>query len=322
MQFQCEIISLGFDKNDDPIAVAVDGYIGFVDQGLMFNVHNGASVSVAVPHPLGGMVSAGEGGLIMWTRSDEGTQSIGQCGESCWLETMAINTDAMIMAVGAARQVSVFDLKTNQMINQFDHKHSVSSLCFDSKGRKLFASTYQGVAVWFSRLSHQSQKLMKWEGSHTMVAISPNDRFLMTAMQDNALHGWRLSDAKDMRMGGYPAKIRDLRFFAKGTMLATSGASGVVVWPFFKSTGPMGEEAHEIHPQSGHHVVKLAGAQSHPFVAAALDDGRVWLADLSSQGFEWVRKSGGPSVTAMAFNGKGDRLLIGDESGLVYSHEA
>jgi len=55
-------------------------------------------------------------------------------------------------------------------------------------------------------------------------------------------------------------------------------------------------------------------------VAAALDDGRVWLADLSSQGFQWVRPQGGPSVTAMAFNAQGDKLLIGDEDGLVYSH--
>jgi len=203
--------------------------------------------------------------MIVWTQPDQDPITIAALGASHWLEIMAINADAMILAVGSARKVWVFDLKTYEMINQFDHKHSVSGLCFDSKGRKLYASTYQGVAVWFARLSGQSQKLMKWEGSHTMVAISPDDRFLMTAMQDNALHGWRLSDSKDMRMGGYPAKIRDLEFFARGKMLATSGASGIVVWPFLKPTGPMGEEAHEIHPQQGHLVVKVAGAPSHPF---------------------------------------------------------
>ena len=46
-----------------------------------------------------------------------------------------------------------------------------------------------------------------------------------------------------MRMGGYPAKPRSLAFLGAGALLATSGAPGVVVWPFGGANGPMGREA-------------------------------------------------------------------------------
>jgi hypothetical protein len=64
-------------------------------------------------------------------------------------------------------------------------------------------------------------------------------------MQENALHGWRLSDAKDMRMGGYPAKPRSFAFLSKGALFATGGSHGAVIWPL-RPQRPMGKEAAEI----------------------------------------------------------------------------
>ena len=43
-------------------------------------------------------------------------------------------------------------------------------------------------------------------------------------MQENALHGWRLSDGQHMRMSGYPSKTHILSFTRNGKWLATSGA--------------------------------------------------------------------------------------------------
>ena len=65
-------------------------------------------------------------------------------------------------------------------------------------------------------------------------------------MQEAQLHGWRVADEKNMRMGGYPAKPKSLAFLAKGSLMATSGANGVVVWPFAGATGPMGKQAAEV----------------------------------------------------------------------------
>src|ERR1700744_5310637 len=112
-------------------------------------------------------------------------------------------------------------------------------------------------------------------------AVWPAGRFLASAMQETALHGWRLQDSRDMRMGGYPAKPKSLAFLADGALLATSGASGVVVWPFAGANGPMGREAAEIGADEAAVVTRVAGHPAGHRVAAGLDDGRIWTADLA-----------------------------------------
>ena len=64
-------------------------------------------------------------------------------------------------------------------------------------------------------------------------------------MQENALHGWRLSDGQHMRMSGYPSKTTTLSFSRNGKWLATSGADAMVLWPFFGG-GPMGKAPMEL----------------------------------------------------------------------------
>ncbi len=43
------------------------------------------------------------------------------------------------------------------------------------------------------------------EGLHLGVVFSPDNRFVITSMQEAAMHGWRLSDGGHMRMTGYPS---------------------------------------------------------------------------------------------------------------------
>src|SRR5690606_29802131 len=147
-------------------------------------------------------------------------------------------------------------------------------------------------------------------------------KFLITAMQENALHGWRIADGKDMRMGGYPAKIKSIDFFMEGKLLATSGASGAVVWPFMKACVPMGEQASEINPEESSVVTVVSGAPNDTILAAGLEDGRVWLGELKSTGVEWVKREKGAPITALCVSPDAHRLLIGDEDGNVYIFEA
>ena len=42
------------------------------------------------------------------------------------------------------------------------------------------------------------------------ISFSPDGRFLVTAMQEPTLHGWRMVDGKHMRMAGYSAKVRSI----------------------------------------------------------------------------------------------------------------
>jgi WD40 repeat protein len=144
---------------------------------------------------------------------------------------------------------------------------------------------------------------------------SPDGKFLMSAMQENSLHGWRLSDSKDMRMGGYPAKVKSLAFLSGGLMLATSGANGAVVWPFQGANGPMGKEAAEIAYDQDALVVRVAATPGAGILAGGLDDGRVWVCDLKSGRREMIKAEKGAAISALAMTPDGRSVAWGDEDG-------
>ena len=134
-------------------------------------------------------------------------------------------------------------------------------------------------------------------------------------MQENQLHGWRVADEKNMRMGGYPAKVKSLVFLSKGQLMATSGANGAVVWPFASSTGPMGKQAAEVGFDEGALVVRVAATPGSGRLAAGLDDGRVWVTETTAARLEPIKAEKGPVITALAITPDGRRLAWGDEEG-------
>ena len=117
-------------------------------------------------------------------------------------------------------------------------------LCFLPKGYRLALAHYNGVSLWFPN-ADAAPSVLEWKGSHLDATVSPDGRFLVTSMQENALHGWRLADSRNMRMTGYPGKTRSLSWSHDGHWLATSGADACVVWPFKDKDGPMGKAPRE-----------------------------------------------------------------------------
>ena len=172
-----------------------------------------------------------------------------------------------------------------------------------------------GAALWFGRIAEQKPTFLKWAGSHTAVTWSPDGAFVVTAMQDNQLHGWRIKDQKNLRMGGYPSKVRSMSFLSNGQLLATSGAQGAVLWPFIGSNGPMGREATEVGFDEGSLVDLVASQPKHGLLAAGLNDGRVWLADPAGQGLNFLKAEKGAAITALAMSPDARRVAWADEDG-------
>lgn len=316
------IIAALFDSAGEPVVAIADGRVAFPDSDTVFDAHPNAGILSALLHPSGvGLITGGDDGRIVWTTKDAGPVEIA-AHKGAWFDALAASAESGLLAAASGKQVHVHDLRGKDAPKILEHPSSVSGLAFDAKGRKLYAASYNGAYVWFARLAQQKPQLLKWAGSHTAIALSPDDKFLITAMQDNSLHGWRLSDAKDMRMGGYPAKIKSLSFFAHGKLLATSGANGAVVWPFLKATGPMGENASEIAAEDSAFVTIVAGAAEDTVLAGGLDDGRVWLAELKSTAQEWIKREKGSPISALDLSPEANRVLIGDEDGSVYIYEA
>lgn len=311
--FDAFVTAVLFDRAGRAAFALGDGTVRF-ESGEALAAHDGAALGAAL-HPSGeGLVTGGDDGRVVWSRPS-GVEVLAQINGR-WIDAVATSAASGLIAFAAGREVHVRDAADPGFARVFTHDKSVADLAFEPKGRRLAAATYGGVALWYARIADQKPQLLKWAGSHIAAAFSPDARFVMSSMQENQLHGWRLADGKDLRMGGYPAKVRSMAFLSKGLLLATAGAPGAVVWPFVGASGPMGKEAIEIGFDESALVVRVAAALNHSLLAAGLEDGRVWICDLNSQRRDPVKAEKGAAISALALSPDGRRLAWGDEDGL------
>ena len=312
LSFDAPVSAVLFDASGQAAFALGDGTVRFED-GTVSEVHDGAVLSACL-HPSGrGVVTGGDDGRVVWSTPDQAQELADAHGK--WIDAVAASPASGLIAFATGRTVSVLDQADPHFRRDFVHERSVADIAFEPKGRKLACATYGGAATWFARIETQKPTLLKWAGSHTRVMYSPDGAFLVSAMQENQLHGWRLKDSKDLRMGGYPSKIRDMAFFDQGKLLATSGAQGAVVWPFAGANGPMGKEAAEISHDEASTVVRVAAAPRGSALAGGLADGRVWATDVRTGPHRWVRAEKGAAITALAMSADGRRLAWGDEDG-------
>jgi WD40 repeat protein len=305
----------GFALGDGTVRFEIDG--GFVTVEAHGGAMGGAVLSAAV-HPSGrGLVTGGDDGRVVWSRVEGGeiVSTLVAEVKGKWIEHLATSAASGLIAFTAGREAHVRDAADPAFTRVFAHDKTVTGLAFDPKGRRLATAAYGGVSLWWAKIAEQKPQLLKWPGSHVAVAYSPDGKFLVSSMQENQLHGWRLSDAKDMRMGGYPAKVKSLAFFDKGNLLVTSGANGAVVWPFAGANGPMGKEASEIGFSRDSLVVRVAGIDAKPVAIAGQDNGKIWAAHLRSGRLETLKAERGAAISALAVSTDGTRLVWGDEDG-------
>ena len=277
--------------------------------------HEGAALSVA-----GGpfFVSGGDDGKLQRIAADGTLTTVGSFG-SKWVEhvaTTAATPGKTLIAGGVGKAVHVFDA-SGAKLKELTHPSTVTGVVFDAKGKRVCASHYNGASLWFVGAKADNPRVLEWKGSHTGVVISPDGDCVVTAMQENALHGWRLSDGQHMRMSGYPAKTRAMGFTRNGKWLATSGAESVVLWPFFGG-GPMGKPPTELAGgDEGVLCTMLACHPQHDMIAAGFSDGLVVLADVSSSRVLPVAAPGRGRISAMAWSADGAYLAFGTEDGFA-----
>ena len=311
ISFHAYVASALFDRNGAVFALG-DGSVRF-DTGEVVQAHEGVVLSAAL-HPDGdGIITGGDDGRLVWSRRSGAVELCNIGGK--WIDAVAASPQSGLIAVAAGRDLIVRDARDASFERRFRHDRTVADVAFDPKGRKIAVASYGGVLLWFARIAEQKPQMLKWPGAHTGVTFSPDGKFVLSAMQENALHGWRLSDAKDMRMAGYPGKIRSMVFIAKGALMATSGGPGVVIWPFAGANGPMGREAVEIDVDESALVVRCAGASGLPRLTWGRADGRVFSADLDVTGVHEIRAEKGAQITALAMSPDGKQVAYGDEDG-------
>lgn len=313
-EFGAYVTAACFDPaNGQPAFALGDGTLrlGAESDFTTIAAHQGAVLSLCA-HPLGGFLSGGDDGQLIRTQASEAHQV--QKFGSKWVEHLAGFTGKTPYIAAAVGKTVHLLSGAGEKLRELAHPSTVTGIAFDTKGKRLAASHYNGASLWFTA-SASAPKMLEWKGSHTGVVLHPNGEALVTSMQENALHGWTLPEGKHMRMAGYPAKPESIGFTKSGRWLATAGAESIVLWPFFGG-GPMGKPPTELGMGDGI-VKRIACHPQHEVVAAGFDTGLVLVADIGRERVLPVCGPGRGSVTALAWNADGGQLALGTEQGFA-----
>ena len=303
-----QVVAAMFLGEAPALALADGGVlIGEPDEQKRVEAHPGAAILFAVGDGRT-FLTGGDDGRVVATDADAGLREIAS-EKGRWIDALAMRGGAYAWSAG--KQVSARDEAGS--VCTWGAPSSVRGLAFQPKGYRLAATHYNGVSLWFPKVEGPPQTL-EWKGAHLDATFSPDGRFLVTSMQENALHGWRLADSRNMRMTGYPGKTRSLSWSHDGAWLATSGADAAVVWPFKDKDGPMGKAPRECGVREAR-VTKVAFHPRALVVAIGYADGLALLCRLADAAEILVRRPGGGPVSALAWNANGARLLFGLESG-------
>jgi WD40 repeat protein len=287
--------------------VSLDGSIRRVDAasgGILCSVTDGKQI-----------VFGSDDGRVLSVNAAGETRTLATDAKRRWIDNVALHSDGSIAySAGKTAFVKQPNSKGKEAADKsFDVPSTVGGLAFAPKGLRLAIAHYNGVTMWFPNMAG-SGELLEWKGSHLGVMFSPDGKFLVTAMHEAALHGWRLVDAKHMRMTGYPGRVRSMAWTTGGKALATSGADCIILWPVASRDGPMGKEPAMLAPLP----TKVSVVACHPsadVLAAGYADGTVLMVRMEDGAEILVRRKDDVPVAGLAWSADGKHLALATEAG-------
>ena len=265
------------------------------------------------------ILTGGDDGRFLKISLKGEVNEIGNFGTR-WVDNVTANNGSLVCSSG--KIVYLWSPNTKEP-KLFEHNSTIGGMAFDNKGRRLAVSRYDGVTLWKKNYSNkwESSNLI-WKGSHNKVSFSPDGKYLVTSMQENAIRCWRLKDKIDFAMSGYNAKVKSFAFVGETSYLATSGALGMgiaatICWPF-DGDGPMGRQPVCLSYTGNNQVTFVEPFPSEKAVFAGLSDGSVYLSQIeNTNNTIIIRSFTGSEVSAIATTEDRSHVLIGDMGGNI-----
>jgi WD40 repeat protein len=286
------------------------------EAALLFAEPNGETRRMAV-HDGAILATAADGARIA-SGGDDGKVVVTDAGSSRvlatdpkrrWIDHVALGADgAVAWSAGKTAFVQAKDVR------ELEVPSTVGGIAFLPKGFRLAVAHYNGATLWFPNAPQAEPERLEWKGSHLGATVSPDGRFLVTAMQEPMLHGWRLADGQHMRMSGYGTRVTSLDWSTGGRWLATSGSNQIILWPFQTKDGPMDKQPRLV-AATEHRVEVVACHPGLDIVAAGYSDGMALMVRVGTGAQVLVKKPGDAPVSAMAWSADGMLLAFGTESG-------
>ncbi len=257
------------------------------------------------------IVTGGDDGQLIATDARGEHQVLALDDRRRWIDQVALGSDGAV-AWSAGKVAHVRTKKSD--VRSFEAPSTVAGLAFAPKGFRLAIAHYNGATLWFPNAAGATPQMLEWKGSHLGVTFSPDGKFLVTTMQESALHGWRIADGQHMRMTGYSARVRSLGWTAGGAFLATSGSEQLILWPFDGKDGPMRRQPKMLAAAKAR-VAMVACHPRQPVVAVGYADGAVLLVRIDDGALIEARQADSQPVSALGWDSRGQSLAFGTEAG-------
>jgi WD40 repeat protein len=314
-------VAAAFDQSGDLAAVVLgDGTATLFEPGApqsaakTLHAHDGACLCLCADIDDGAFISGGDDGRLV-RLSNSGTETLAE-SPGRWIADVAAHRAAGLRAFAAGREVVRLPRGRPQRSQPLHHTSTVAAIAFSPNGRRLAAAHYCAVSLWWSAADASKPRLLPWRGSHLGVSWSPDGQYVVSSMQDCCLHVWRVANGADLRMDGYPAKVKSISWTIKGRTLLTSGADRVVGWPF-SGAGPANKQPVEFGPSGGPLVAVVAAHPTLDILAAGYEDGSLILVETKFGRAVPLLSPNGDPPTAIQWSPRGDWLILGTENGTL-----
>lgn len=304
------VVRAGF-LNDHAFFASGEGDVVIAGQGeTTLRPHKSGLLAAEVAADGAGLITSGDDGCIYRCSPDGSFELVAERPRK-WIDLIASGpSGAVAFASGRVAWVRLADGQEKE----FQHERAVGGLAFAPKGLRLAVSRYDGATLWWAGTDSAPVELT-WKGAHLGISFSPDGKYLVTAMQENALHGWRLSDSQDMRMSGYPAKVKSFSWSRKGRYLATSGANAAILWPYFGKNGPMGQSPLQLGSRQDLLVTAVSCHPVEDVTAVGYQDGSIAMCRIEDKAEVPLRGAGEGPVSSIGWDRDGIRLAFGTEAG-------
>jgi WD40 repeat protein len=274
-------------------------------------VHGGAVLALVTDPAGDGVVSGGDDGRVLRLGLDgAATELYVQKGK--WIDHLAAHRATGAVAASVGKNAVVFK---NDEVREFGpHQSTVADLDFSKDGGRIACAHYGGVTVWSIGQVTLPPRRFAWRGSHVALRWSTDGKFIATGTQENDIHVWRMAQATDMRMQGYPAKVKSLSWTADARFLYTSSQPVFTAWPF-SGKGPEGKPPLQFGEEGAGLLSVVAAHPAAEFVAGGYDSGELQLGDIKTKRSVVLKMADGSPITCLAWSPDGFGLAVGNERG-------
>ena len=200
--------------------------------------YKGAVLSLIADPNGDGFISGGDDGRLLRLAPDGSIAELAhQKGK--WIDKLVAHRATGAIAASVGKMALVID-KAGASREFGPNQSTVAAVDFSKDGGRIACAHYGGITVWSIGNVTQPPRRFAWAGSHVALRWSTDGKFIATGTQENDIHVWRIAQATDMRMQGYPAKVKSLTWSADARWLYTSSQPVFTAWSF-AGKGPEGK---------------------------------------------------------------------------------